>query len=61
MYRDIPLLLSLVFMAGGFNTGAVIAAFGQTPAYCVQVAASSLLFVAVGTAFDRSGIRKLIK
>ncbi len=50
-----------VFMAGGINTGAVIAAFGQTPAYCVQVAASSLLFVAVGSAFDRSGIRKLIK
>ena len=46
-----------VVMAGGFSKGAIIAAFGQTPAYCVQVFASSVLFIAAGSALDKSGIR----
>lgn len=46
-----------VVMAGGFSKGAIIAAFGQTPAYCVQVFASSVLFIAAGSALDKAGIR----
>ena len=33
-----------VFMAGGFNKAAIIAAFGQTPFYAIQVGASAVLF-----------------
>ena len=47
-----------VFMAGGFNKAAVIAAFGQTPFYAIQVGASSILFLAAGAALDRSGLKK---
>ena len=49
-----------VFMAGGFNKAAVIAAFGQTPFYAIQVGASSILFLAAGAALDRSGLKKRI-
>ena len=49
-----------VFMAGGFNKAAVIAAFSQTPFYVVQVFASSVLFIAAGAALDRSGLKKRI-
>lgn len=49
-----------VFMAGGFNKAAIIAAFGQTPFYSIQVAASSVLFLAAGAALDKSGLKKRI-
>ena len=49
-----------VFMAGGFNKAAIIAAFGQTPFYSIQVAASSVLFIAAGLALDKSGLKKRI-
>jgi hypothetical protein len=40
-------------MTKGFSLATIAAAFGQTPAYCVQVAASTVLFLICGTAFDR--------
>ena len=47
-------------MAGGFNKAAIIAAFGQTPFYAIQVAASSVLFIATAAAFDKAGLKKRI-
>ena len=49
-----------VFIAGGFNIGALGAAFSQFPSYVIQVAASTALFVASGTALDKAGIKKKI-
>ncbi|MBQ6034082.1 MAG: TIGR04002 family protein, partial [Ruminococcus sp.] len=49
-----------VFMTGGFNKAAIIAAFGQTPFYAIQVGASAVLFLAAGAALDRSGLKKRI-
>ena len=42
----------------GVSKAAIIAAFTQTPAYCVQVAASSALFIALAVALDRTDLRK---
>ena len=47
-----------VVITKGFSTAAIIAAFSQTPAYCVQIAASTVLYVVTGLALDRSGIKK---
>ena len=47
-----------IFMAGGFSKSAIISAFGQTPAYCIQVLASSILFIVLGLAFDKAGLKK---
>ena len=47
-----------IVMARGFSTGAIIAAFSQTPAYIVQVGASSVLYIAAGIALDRVGFKK---
>ena len=47
-------------MARGFSPSTIIAAFGQTPAYCVQVAASPALFLAAGTALDKSGFKRTL-
>ncbi|MDE5765082.1 MAG: TIGR04002 family protein [Ruminococcus sp.] len=47
-------------MAGGLSKSAVIAAFSQVPAYCVQIFASTLLFVSVGLLLDRIGFKKII-
>ena len=49
-----------VFMAGGFNKAAIIAAFGQAPFYCIQIGASTVLFLAAGAALDKSGLKKRI-
>ena len=49
-----------VVIAGGFSKAAIIAAFGQTPAYCVQVAASAALYIAAGTALDRVDFKRRI-
>lgn len=48
-------------MAGGFSAAAITAAFGQTPAYCVQVGTSSLLFISVSLLLDRVGFKKKFK
>ena len=47
-----------IFMAGGFSKSAIISAFGQTPAYCIQVLASSILYIVLGLAFDKAGLKK---
>ncbi len=44
-------------IAHGFSTAAVIAAFTQTPAYFVQVGASSVLYIAAGKALDKAGFK----
>lgn len=46
-------------MAGGLSWTAITAAFVQTPAYCVQIGASTILFVAVALLLDRIGFRKM--
>ena len=46
-----------IFIAGGFSTAAIIAAFTQTPSYLIQIAASSILFIAVAIPLDRSKIK----
>lgn len=48
-------------MAGGFSATAISAAFAQTPAYCVQVGASTLLFVSVSLLLDKVGFKKKFK
>ena len=47
-----------VFLTKGLSKAALIAAFTQTPAYCVQVAASAALFIALAVALDRTDLRK---
>lgn len=49
-----------IVMAKGFSGAAIIAAFGQTPAYCIQVAASSVLFIVVAVALDKAHFKKMI-
>lgn len=46
-------------MAGGISWTAITSAFVQTPAYCVQIGASSLLFVSVAMLLDRIGFKKM--
>lgn len=50
-----------IVMAKGFSLAAISAAFSQTPAYCVQVLASSLLFVSVSLLLDKVGFKKKFK
>ena len=47
-----------IVIAKGFSIAAILAAFQQVPAYCVQVLASSVLFIITAAAFDKSGIKK---
>ena len=47
-----------IVMAGGFNRTAVAAAFSQTPAYCIQILASSILFILCGVALDKINFKK---
>lgn len=49
-----------IVMAGGFSAAAIAAAFGQTPAYCVQIAASTVLYVFTASVLDRIGFKKRI-
>lgn len=53
-------LFEAAVMIGGFNAAALAKAFASTPAYCVQIAGSSALYFAVGTALDKAGIKKRI-
>ena len=49
-------------MTKGFSSAAILAALGQIPSYCIQVLASSVLFVITAAALDRTGIkRRLLK
>lgn len=46
-------------MAGTLSWTAITAAFSQTPAYCVQVGASAVLFIVVAVLLDKSGFKKI--
>lgn len=45
-------------MTKGLSTAAILAALEQIPSYCVQVLASSVLFVITAAALDRTDIKK---
>ena len=47
-----------IVIAKGFSIAAILAAFQQVPSYCVQVLASSVLFIVTAAAFDKAGIKK---
>lgn len=46
-------------MAGGLSWAAITAAFTQTPAYCIQIGASTVLFVVVALLLDKVGFKKM--
>ena len=47
-----------VFITKNFSKATIIAAFGQTPSYCVQIAASSILFILLALALDKIKFKK---
>lgn len=47
-------------MAGGISKAAITAAFAQTPAYCIQILASTVLYVAVAIALDKINFKKKV-
>ncbi len=47
-----------IVITKSLSAAAIIAAFTQTPAYTIQVAASSVLYIVVGTALDKVGFKK---
>lgn len=47
-----------IVMTDNLSWATVIAAFGQTPAYCIQVLASSILFLICGVAFDKIKLKR---
>ena len=53
-------LYESIVISKGFSWAVLTAALSQTPAYVVQVTASSILYIAAGTAFDKAGIKKLV-
>lgn len=50
-----------IFMAGGFSWTAIGAAFVQTPAYIVQVIASSVLYIITGLLLDKMKFKEILK
>lgn len=51
-------LFETAVMIGGYNAAAFAKAFASTPAYCVQIAGSSTLYILLGTALDKAGIKR---
>ncbi len=49
-----------IVIAGKFSAAAIAAGFAQTPAYCVQIIASSILYILLGKGLDKAGIKKKI-
>ena len=47
-----------IVITKSLSTAAIIAAFTQTPSYLIQIAASSVLYITVGLALDKSGFKK---
>ena len=45
-------------MTKGFSLAAILAALQQIPSYCIQVLASSLLFIITAAALDKTDIKK---
>lgn len=48
-------------MSGGFTLPALIKAFASTPAYCVQIVGSSILYIVLAAALDRMGFKERVK
>ncbi len=46
------------FVMIGFSFAAIAKAFASTPAYCVQIAGSSVLFIVLGKAFDKIKLKE---
>lgn len=46
-----------IVISGEFSKAAIAAAFVQTPAYCIQIAASTVLYIFCGTALDKAGAK----
>ncbi len=46
-------------MAGELSWAAITAAFTQTPAYCIQIGASAVLFIIVALLLDKIGFKKM--
>ncbi len=51
-------LFEAIFMIGGFNNAAIAKAFASTPAYCVQIGLSSVLYIAFAKVLDKMQIKK---
>ena len=51
-------LFEAIFMIGGFNNAAIAKAFASTPAYCVQIGLSSVLYIALAKVLDKMQIKK---
>ena len=49
-----------IFMTEHFSAATIGAAFVQTPAYCIQITASSVLYILLGKALDRINFSKFI-
>ena len=47
-----------IVMTDSISSAGIAAAFGQTPAYCIQTAASAVLFLFMGAALDRMKFRQ---
>lgn len=47
-----------IVITKSLSTAAIIAAFTQTPSYLIQIAASSVLYITVGLALDKSGFKR---
>lgn len=47
-----------IFMTKHFSAATIAAAFGQTPAYCVQIAIGSTIFLLVGGFLDKTSLLK---
>lgn len=50
-----------VFITGGFSLAAIGAAFVQTPAYLIQVLASSILYIVIGLILDKMNFKNIIE
>ncbi|MBR1739907.1 MAG: TIGR04002 family protein [Ruminococcus sp.] len=44
-------------MSGGVSRESLAIGFAQTPAYCIQIAASTVLYVALGKGLEKAGIK----
>ncbi len=47
-----------VFILGQLSWSTVTAAFTQLPSYAVQICSSAVLYIAVGTFIDKTGLKK---
>ena len=53
-------LYEAVFILGNLSWSTIVVAFTQFPAYSIQVAASTVLYIAIGTVIDKAGLKSKI-